>query len=143
MPVLLVSGTASVSRKRKSHQPRRWAAAPLGGFLIAGRPLGAECSRALLIPLPHPTRFRLLAAIPFEVAFTSITYRLEILQVPVSGMWQLRACYPGGFWLCAYQATEAALRKDICEEGVELEMATVARVIFERLVKDGRAEVVA
>ena len=92
--------------------------------------------------MPHPTRFRLLAATPLEVAFTSITYRLEILQVPVSGMWQLRATYPGGYWLCTYQASEEALRKEVCERGVVLETATVTRVIFERLVKEGRAEVV-
>ena len=57
-------------------------------------------------------------------------------------MWQLRASYPGGYWLCAYQTSEGALRKDVYEEGLELETATVARVIFERLVKEGRAEMV-
>lgn len=86
------------------------------------------------------TGIRLTADLPLEVAFKSITYRLEIVQVPVSGMWQLRASYPGGYWLCAYQASEEALRKEVCEEGVGLERATVARVVFERLVKEGRAE---
>ena len=93
-------------------------------------------------PLSSPTRFRLLADLPLEVAFKSISYRLEIAQVPVSGMWQLRATYSGGYWLCAYQSSEAALRKAIFEEGLEPERATVARTIFERLLKEGRAEVV-
>lgn len=86
------------------------------------------------------TRFRLLASLPFEVAFKRITYRLAIVQVPVSGMWQLRASYPGGYWLCAFRASEEALRKEVYKDGVELEQATVARTIFERLVKEGRAE---
>ena len=58
-------------------------------------------------------------------------------------MWQLRASYPGGYWLCAYRASEEALRKDVYEDGLEWERATVARVIFERLVNEGRAELVA
>jgi hypothetical protein len=77
---------------------------------------------------------------PVEVVSRSITYRLAIVQVPVSGMWQLRASYSGGYWLCAYRATEEALRKGVCGEGLDLERATVARTIFERLVKEGRAE---
>jgi hypothetical protein len=90
---------------------------------------------------PHrPTRFRLLADLPFEIAFKSITYRLAIAQVPVSGLWQLEARWPGGYWLCAHRGSEGALRKAIYGEGLELERATVARTIFERLVKEGRAE---
>jgi hypothetical protein len=42
-----------------------------------------------------------------------------------------------------YRSSEGALRKAVYEEGLELERATVARTIFERLVKEGRAEVVA
>lgn len=38
---------------------------------------------------PSHTRFRLLADLPVEVAFKSITYWLVIAQVPVSGMWRL------------------------------------------------------
>lgn len=87
-----------------------------------------------------PRRFCLLASLPLDDFFKSITYRLAVVQVPVSGMWQLRASYPGGYWLCAYQASEEALRKDVYEEEVGLERATVARTIFERLVKEGRAE---
>jgi hypothetical protein len=41
-----------------------------------------------------------------------------------------------------YRSSEEALRKTIYEEGLELERATVARTIFERLVKEGHAEVV-
>ena len=52
----------------------------------------------------------------------------------------MRASYPGSYWLCAYRATEEALRKEVYEEGLELDRATVARTIFERLVKEGRAE---
>ena len=87
-------------------------------------------------------RFRLLADLPLEVAFQSITHRLEIAPVPVSGMWQLRASWSGGYWLCVYRSSEEALREAIHEEGLELERAMVARMIFERLVKVGRAEVV-
>ena len=94
------------------------------------------------MPSPRPTRFRLLAVTPLKVAFPSITYRLEILQMPVSGMWQLRATYPGGYWLCAYQASEEALRKEVYVDGLEYTLATVSRVIFERLVKEGQAETV-
>jgi hypothetical protein len=57
-------------------------------------------------------------------------------------MWQLRASWSGGYWLCAYQASEEALRKAIYEEGLQFGRGTVTRVIFEQLVKDGRAEVV-
>ena len=71
----------------------------------------------------------------------SITYRLEIAQVPVSGMWQLRASWSGGYWLCAYRSSEEELRKAIYEDGLELERAPVARTIFEQLVKEGRAEI--
>jgi hypothetical protein len=91
------------------------------------------------MPSPRPTRFRLLADLPLEVAFKSITYRLAIMQVPVSGMWQLEARWSGGYWLCAYRSSEEKLRKAVYGEGLELERATVARTIFERLVKEGRA----
>jgi hypothetical protein len=73
------------------------------------------------------TRFRLLAELPLDVAFKSITYRLEVTQVPVSGMWQLRASWSGGYWLCAYRSTEETLRRAVSQEGLELERATVAR----------------
>jgi hypothetical protein len=91
---------------------------------------------------PHHTCFRLLADLPLEVAFTTITYRLEVVEVPVSGVWQLRASYPGGYWLCTYQASEEALRKEVYLDGLEFGLATITRVIFERLVKEGRAETV-
>jgi hypothetical protein len=91
------------------------------------------------MPSPCHTRFRLLAATPLEVAFKSITYRLEVVQVPVSGMWQLRARYPDGYCLCAYQASEEALRKEVYVDGLEFDRATMTRVIFEQLVKEGRA----
>jgi hypothetical protein len=80
----------------------------------------------------------LLAELPLDVALKSITYLPTVVQVPVSGMRQSRASYPGGYWLYAYPASEA-LRKDVCEQELELKRATVARVIFERLVKEGRA----
>lgn len=72
----------------------------------------------------------------------SIICRLAIVQVPVSGMWQLRASYPGGYWLCAFRGSEEALRMAVYEEGLELDRAMMARTIFERLVKEGRAETV-
>ena len=91
--------------------------------------------------MPASRRFRLLADLPFEVAFKSITYRLAIVQVPVSGLWQLRASYPAGYWLCAHAGSEEALRQALYGEGLLLEPATVPRTIFDRLVKEGRAEV--
>ena len=94
----------------------------------------------MVMPPADPTRFRLLADLPLEVAFKSITYRLAIVQLPVSGIWQLRASYPGGYWLCEYAGSEKALRAAVYWAGLELEKATVTRVIFERLVKEGRAE---
>lgn len=102
--------------------------------MVAGR--GAT----LKMPLSRPTRIRLLTALPLEVAFTSITYRLAIVQVPVSGVWQLEARWAGGYWLCAHDSSEAKLRKMLFETGVEFERATVAHTIFDRLVKEGRAE---
>jgi hypothetical protein len=33
------------------------------------------------MPSPHRTRFRLLADLPFDVTFKSVTYRLAIAQV--------------------------------------------------------------
>jgi hypothetical protein len=92
------------------------------------------------MPTPRAARFRLLAELPLEVAFKSITYRLAIACVPVSGLWQLEAHWPGGYWLCAHAGSEANLRRALYAEGFELEPATVPRVIFERLVKEGRAE---
>ena len=66
-------------------------------------------------------------------------YRLAIAQVPVSGLWQLEARSPAGVWLCAYGASEESLRRKLHEDGIELARATVARTIFERLVKEERA----
>jgi hypothetical protein len=65
-------------------------------------------------------RLRLLAALPLEVAFKSVTYRLAIAQVPASGNWQLQAIGPGGFWLCAHPGSEDAIRAAVCGEGLEL-----------------------
>ncbi len=48
--------------------------------------------------------------------------------------------YPGGYWLCAVRSSEAELQKAVYGEGLELGRATVARTIFERLVKEGRVE---
>jgi hypothetical protein len=94
------------------------------------------------MPSHRSTRIRLVAALPLEVAFKSITYRLAIAQVPVSGMWQLEARWAGGYWLCAHDGSEAKLRKMLFKTGVEFERATVAHTIFGRLVTEGRAEVV-
>lgn len=94
------------------------------------------------MPPPQPTRFCVLAKLPLEIVFKRVTYRLAIAQVPVSSMWHLEARWPGGYWLCAYADSEAKLRKTLCETGVELGRATMPRTIFERLVKEGRAEVV-
>ena len=57
-------------------------------------------------------------------------------------MLQLRASYDGGYCLCAYRASEEGLGKEVYERGLELERATVAHTIFERLVKEERAELV-
>jgi hypothetical protein len=62
-----------------------------------------------------------------------------IAELPVAGEWQLQAQWAGGYWLCAHRSSEEALRKEVYEEGVELEKATVPRTIFERLVNEGRA----
>ena len=87
-------------------------------------------------------RIRLLDHLPLEVAFTGITYYLAVARAPVSGLWQLEARYAGGFWLCEYCASEEALRKAIYAEGLKFAVPSVPRVIFERLVKEGRAETV-
>jgi hypothetical protein len=96
----------------------------------------------MVMPPADRTRFRLLADLPLEVAFKSLADRLAIVQVPVSGMWQLRASWSGGYWLCAYRESEEALRKAVYGEGLELGRATVPHAVFERLVELGRAEVV-
>lgn len=80
-----------------------------------------------------------VAGLALEVAFKSITYRLAIVQVSVSDMWQLKGGWSGGDGLCAYRSSEEALRKAIYEESLELGRATVARAIFERLVKEVKA----
>jgi hypothetical protein len=84
-------------------------------------------------------RFRLLADLPLEVPFKSITYRLAIARVPASGLWQFEARWPGGHWLCAHADSEHSLRTAIYEEGIVFERATVPWLIFARLVKDGQA----
>jgi hypothetical protein len=61
----------------------------------------------------------------------------------VSGLWQLEARWSGGYWLCAHRGSEEGLRAAVYEEGLELGRATIARTIFDWLVKEGRAEVVA
>ncbi|HUJ44062.1 MAG TPA: hypothetical protein VLW52_10680 [Opitutaceae bacterium] len=54
---------------------------PLQGELpIAFLPSG-DFGDGAAMPSPRPTRFRLLADLPLEVAFKGITYRLEIVQV--------------------------------------------------------------
>lgn len=63
--------------------------------------------------------------------------------LPVSGLSQLRTSDPGGYWLCTYRSSEEELRKAVYEERLDLELATVARTIFERLVKEERAGMVA
>jgi hypothetical protein len=85
-------------------------------------------------------RFRLLAALPLDVAFRGVTDRLAISQMPVSGAWQLRAEWPSGFWLCGHAASEQALRKAVSEDGLELRRSTVPWLIFERLVKERMAQ---
>ncbi|MGA2446857.1 MAG: hypothetical protein ABSG50_15695 [Opitutaceae bacterium] len=44
-----------------------------------------------------------------------------------------------GYWLCAYRASEEALRKADYEEDLEWGRTTVTRVMFERLAGKGRA----
>ena len=95
-----------------------------------------------VIPVQPALRIRLLAHLPLEVAFTGITYYLAVARAPVSGLWQLEARYAGGCWLCEYRSSEDKLRKAIYEEGLKFAGASVPRVIFERLVKEGRAETV-
>ena len=73
-------------------------------FLFGRHFAGTECSRVLFMPSSRCTRFRLLADLPLDVAFKSITYRLAVAEVPVSGLWQLRATWPGGYWLYVYPA---------------------------------------
>jgi hypothetical protein len=104
---------------------------------------GSLVGRFLMVmpPADH-TRFRLLAELPVEVTFKSITYRLVIAQEPVSGLWRFIAVYPGGFWFIEHGGSEETLRRALYRPGLELEPATVPRVIFERLVKEGRAEAV-
>jgi hypothetical protein len=89
----------------------------------------------------HPIRLRLHADLPPEVAFGGITYRLAMVQVAVSGLWQLEARWPGGYWLCVHGAGEQALRKAAYDDGIELSRATVPQAIFERLVIEGRGKV--
>lgn len=55
-----------------------------------GRMFAGSSHLRQFMPLPRPTRFRLLADLPLEVAFKTVTYRPEIAQVPVSGMWRLK-----------------------------------------------------
>ena len=43
------------------------------------------------MPPARVTRFRLLADLPLDVAFKSVTYRLATVEVPLSGLWQLKA----------------------------------------------------
>lgn len=68
---------------------------------VQREPLSSPVCRGVLVwqegisPSIHrDVRFRLLTATPHEVAFKSSTYRLEVVQVPVSGMWQLRHTGP-------------------------------------------------
>lgn len=84
-------------------------------------------------------RFRLLADLPLEVAFKSITYRLAIAQMPVAGLWQFEARWPGSYWLCAHAGSEQALRAAVYDEGIVFERGTVPWLIFDRLVSEGRA----
>ena len=67
----------------------------------------------------------------------------RLRRMPISGLWQLEARWPGGFWLVAHAGSEEALRRRLYKEGVEFGRATVGRTIFERLVKEGWAEMVA
>lgn len=84
-------------------------------------------------------RFRLLAALPLDVKVRGITYHLEFVEVPISGMWQLRASYPDGHWICAFHGSQEGLRQAVYQHGVECDPAMKAMTIFEELVKDGRA----
>ena len=102
------------------------------------------CSRlpAYRMNIQRKTRFRLIAPLPLEVVFPSITYRLRINQVPISGTWQCEAEGPNGHYICAFQGSEERLRRDLFEDGIEISNTTVLHVIFRRLVQDARAELV-
>ena len=102
------------------------------------------CSRlpAYRMNNQRKTRFRLIAPLPLEVVFPSITYRLRINQVPISGTWQCEAEGPNGHYICAFQGSEERLRRDLFEDGIEISNTTVLHVIFRRLVQDARAELV-
>lgn len=82
------------------------------------------------------TRLRLLADLPLEIEARGITHRFEIVPVPVSGLWQLRASYPGGYWLCAYAADEDKVRRAVYRDGPK-PAARLVRAVFERLVMEG------
>lgn len=93
-----------------------------------------------VMPIYRMRRFRLVARLPLSVVSKGVTYSLTMVPVPVSDQWHLSARWPGGHWLVAYAGGEEALREMIYAKGVELQPATVARMIFDQLVKDGRAE---
>jgi hypothetical protein len=94
------------------------------------------------MPSPRHSSFRLLADLPLVVAIDGIIYRLAMVEIPASGLWRLEAQWPGGYWVCAYRSGEEALGKVVYQEGLDLGGATVAYSIFERLVKEKRAEAV-
>ena len=87
---------------------------------------------------PPSTRFRLLADLPLEVAAGGVTYRLEVVQVPVSGLWQLRASCAGGYWLCAYAPSEEKLRRMVYQDGLA-PAAGIMRAVMKMLVTEKRA----
>lgn len=82
----------------------------------------------------------LIGALPLEVAFKNLAYRLVIAELPASVRWQLQAQWAGGYWLCAHAGGEEALRATVYGTRSTPERATVARTIFERLVREGGGE---
>jgi len=92
---------------------------------------------------PLRSRFRLLADLPLKVAIEGIIYRLAMVEMPVSRLWRLEAQWSGGYWVCVYRKGENELGRAVYRDGLDLRGATVVHAIFERLVAEGRAEVVA
>jgi hypothetical protein len=92
-----------------------------------------------------PTFYRLLVQLPLTVVFPSVTYEVMLQSIPAAGRHELVACdRETGTWptLSPRYHSPDFLAQAVFTVGFPVRSASIAAVILQRLVREGRAVVV-